>query len=143
MSEYDAYCEEHDLKLNPDGSCPECRDANGDLSPWTCSPITSNGRPRGRPRRATPPELWGITTLSLSPNRSLPSLKLSTKCLKTKAVPPDKIPPFPVYYVRREHMADTNVMSQPADTPEARRAKIDAMKRMILVKRIEELEEKK
>lgn len=33
MSEYDAYCEEHELKLNPDGSCPKCRDSQGNPFP--------------------------------------------------------------------------------------------------------------
>jgi hypothetical protein len=30
MSEYTSYCEEHELPLNPDGTCPKCRDANGE-----------------------------------------------------------------------------------------------------------------
>jgi hypothetical protein len=33
MPEYTAYCEDHELKLNPDGSCPECRDSNGQPFP--------------------------------------------------------------------------------------------------------------
>ncbi len=33
MSDYDAYCEEHELKLNPDGSCPKCRDSQGNPFP--------------------------------------------------------------------------------------------------------------
>jgi hypothetical protein len=32
MVEYDAFCEDHDLKLI-DGCCPECRDRNGDMFP--------------------------------------------------------------------------------------------------------------
>ncbi len=31
--EYEAYCEEHDLKLNPSGSCPKCRDKDGNTFP--------------------------------------------------------------------------------------------------------------
>jgi hypothetical protein len=52
MSEFDAYCYEHDLKLYPDGSCPLCRDTvTGETFPLDMQSyyLLKKGTPAPRP----------------------------------------------------------------------------------------------
>lgn len=49
--EYEAFCEEHDLKLDLRGCCPECRDENGNIFPldmqsYYLRPVSSVGSER-------------------------------------------------------------------------------------------------